>query len=49
MVAILRLESCTDRLWDPMHEPEYLGDWMEFSLLIYLFHGLFQLCMLSNW
>ena len=49
MVAILRLESCTDRLWDRVREHEYLGGWMEFSLPIYLFRGSFQLCIASNW
>ena len=43
MVAILRLEGCTDRLWDRTHEHEYLGGWMELSLPIYLFRGSFQL------
>ena len=48
MVVVLRLESCTDRLWDRVREHEYLGDWMESSSPVYLFHGSFQPCMPSD-
>ena len=48
MVANLHLESCTDQVWDQMHEDEYLGDWMGCMLELYLFRGSCQLCMPSN-
>ena len=48
MVDILHLEGCTDRIWDRMHEHEYLGDWMGYSLQIYLSRGSCQLYISSN-
>ena len=48
MVADLHLENCTDRLWDRMRERGYSEDWMGSMLQIYLFRGVFQLCIPSN-